>query len=361
MDDLRVLVNVTNIDGAGGELARTSLIDVRSGPMGLPAVASITIDAADLGAMSSATLSATVRHEIGHALGIGTQWGAFGLVGGTLADPRFVGANAVAAYSALTGVAQTGVPIDNRANSSSTHWRESVFGNELMTPLLDIGQPTPTSALTVASLKDLGYVVNPAAADGYALPGAGFVFHPGTFLPADTSDGELVSIAGLSLVDNPLIDQARLLQSTSELMSAVLGTDKWTGLSPTDGNTFMGWVQSVYAGMQKNTDSRLTSTQRTQLLAAPLPSLITLADKQGIVDRLELIATGGLDAAGFAAIGAKAQKMADVGTELKNKGWTDVYDGIKRTLPDLANVTSRDAGPKKPIGNLYYKITNANG
>ena len=46
------------------------------------------------------------------------------------------------------------------------HWRQSVFGDELMTPAFT-GNVHPLSRVTVASLADLGYVVNLAAADAY--------------------------------------------------------------------------------------------------------------------------------------------------------------------------------------------------
>jgi hypothetical protein len=56
--------------------------------------------------------------------------------------------------------------------TSDAHWRESVFGNELMTGYANVGG-MPFSAMTVGSLGDIGYLVNPFAADPYALPGTG--------------------------------------------------------------------------------------------------------------------------------------------------------------------------------------------
>jgi len=46
----------------------------------------------------------------------------------------------------------------------NSHWREAVLRNELMTGYLNSGE-NPLSVLTVASLKDLGYVVDEAKAD----------------------------------------------------------------------------------------------------------------------------------------------------------------------------------------------------
>ena len=48
-------------------------------------------------------------------------------------------------------------------------WRESVFGSELMSTVLD-APDAPLSTVTVASLADLGYEVDYGAAEPYALP-----------------------------------------------------------------------------------------------------------------------------------------------------------------------------------------------
>ncbi len=197
VDDLRIRLNIGNIDGAGGQLATTNILDVRSGPIALPSLASITLDAADLASLSAAQLQAVLLHEIAHAMGFGDLWASLGLVDtSTAANPRFKGANAAAAYAALTGSAQTSVPLDNRAGANATPWREAIFGNELMTPLLDPTGPYPLSALSLAALRDMGYAVNLAAGDPYTLPGPGFVFHPNATAPANTGSGELLDATG---------------------------------------------------------------------------------------------------------------------------------------------------------------------
>jgi hypothetical protein len=48
------------------------------------------------------------------------------------------------------------------------HWRESVFGAELMTGFVDPGN-NPLSKVTLAALADQGYAVNLGAADPYGL------------------------------------------------------------------------------------------------------------------------------------------------------------------------------------------------
>jgi hypothetical protein len=67
-------------------------------------------------------------------------------------------------------VAGLKVPVENTGGSGTVdaHWRESVFGSELMTGFVDAGV-NPLSRVTVASMGDLGYAVNLADADPYTL------------------------------------------------------------------------------------------------------------------------------------------------------------------------------------------------
>jgi hypothetical protein len=62
------------------------------------------------------------------------------------------------------------VPVENTGGpgTANAHWREAVLANELMTGFLDAGN-NPLSELTVRSLADLGYAVNPAAADPFSV------------------------------------------------------------------------------------------------------------------------------------------------------------------------------------------------
>jgi hypothetical protein len=59
--------------------------------------------------------------------------------------------------------------VENKATegSSDSHWRESVLGTELMTPYFNAGVTNPLSAITVASMEDLGYQVDMTRADPF--------------------------------------------------------------------------------------------------------------------------------------------------------------------------------------------------
>jgi hypothetical protein len=173
VDDVLIDASAAAIDGPGGVLGSAGPDTYRSGSL-MPIHGTMQFDTADLAALeASGQLFATILHEMGHVLGIGTLWQARGLVTGVgTADPRFTGAQATAAYDQIFGTTATSVPVENTGGSGTAggHWRESVFGNELMTGYLD-ALPDPLSRVTVGALADFGYQVNFAAADSYAPPG----------------------------------------------------------------------------------------------------------------------------------------------------------------------------------------------
>jgi hypothetical protein len=136
------------------------------------------LDEGDLNDLeASGLLEQVIIHEMGHVLGFGTLWNTSPngfLVGGGTADPYFDGAAAIAAFDAAGGDARTDpkVPVENTGGPGTRdgHWRETVHNSELMTGWIESGGATnPLSAITIASLADMGYAVNMNAADPYVL------------------------------------------------------------------------------------------------------------------------------------------------------------------------------------------------
>jgi len=172
VDDLLIDVSVQPIDGAGGILGQAGPTCLRAGTF-LPVAGQMIFDSADVAnLLPDGTFATVVLHEMGHVLGFGTNWqftnSATGLGG---ADPRYIGGRGVAEWSTMGGSGS--VPLENTgaAGTRDSHWRESVFGAELMTGYLNNGV-NPLSRLSVASFADLGYQVDVAQADGYTPPGA---------------------------------------------------------------------------------------------------------------------------------------------------------------------------------------------
>ena len=186
VDDLRVYARVTEIDGRGGTLAAASVC-YRRDTSTLPVIGNVILDSVDAAAKSASDLESIILHEIGHTLGVGTLWHHHDLLKKPALDPDdqdvepvpdtyFSGPLATAAFDAAGGTnyADNKVPVHNTGGEggADSHWRESVFDNELMSPYLSSGQTEPLSAITVQSLADMGYVVDASQADSFTLPAA---------------------------------------------------------------------------------------------------------------------------------------------------------------------------------------------
>ncbi len=163
------------IDGAG-TIAGHGQPTVFRPQSRIPAKGRLEFDVSDLERLESdGLLVDAVAHEIGHVLGIGTLWTRLNLlVGSDSPNPGFIGIQARREFAALLGQENAPpVPVENSGGlgTMATHWREQVFGNELMTGFMAT-QGNPLSRLTLGCLQDLGYSVNMEAADPYVLPSA---------------------------------------------------------------------------------------------------------------------------------------------------------------------------------------------
>ncbi|WP_419858165.1 Ig-like domain-containing protein [Candidatus Palauibacter irciniicola] len=178
IDDLMIVVAVVEIDGPLGTLGRAGPCWVRAATS-LPLYGRILMDAADLGRLPTRDLEEVILHEMGHVLGIGLLWRRLGLLRNPASetsspDTHFTGPLAIAAFDEAGGASYPGakVPVHNEdgQGSRNSHWRESVLALELMTPFQHLGVADPLSAITLRSLADLGYEVDPTPADPYRLP-----------------------------------------------------------------------------------------------------------------------------------------------------------------------------------------------
>lgn len=181
VDDLLIFVLLEQIDGPGNILGQAGPCLIRS-TNGLPAMGVMRFDVADLQSLENqGLLSSVILHEMGHVLGINVfNWNQARLLvnpsrppGSPGADTHFAGPNAIAAFDQIGGLGYGGgskVPVENTgvAGSADAHWREAVFGRELMTSFVS-PLDNPLSVVTVRSLEDLGYEVNPTRADPFAV------------------------------------------------------------------------------------------------------------------------------------------------------------------------------------------------
>ena len=185
VDDLMIEANIEPIDGSGGILASAGPCLTRIAG-GLPVYGAMRFDSADVAYLEAdGQLETVILHEMGHVLGIGTVWG-LRVSGRGTSDPVFTGLTARGSWDALVGGSGASVPVANTGGpgTADSHWRESVFGNELMTGYLDSGD-NPLSAVTVGSLADIGYGVDLGASDPFGTPALRTRTSQGTQLRTD--------------------------------------------------------------------------------------------------------------------------------------------------------------------------------
>ena len=166
IDDLRIDASVVPIDGRGNILGQAGPTEFRNSA--LPFAGTMQFDEADLSSMAAdGILQEVIEHEMGHVLGLGTLWDFLGLRDGF----RYIGQHGVREYERLAGSAERSVPLerDGGVGTAGSHWSESVFDRELMTGYSEPTAGMPTSRVTIAALRDLGYRVDLSAADPFAL------------------------------------------------------------------------------------------------------------------------------------------------------------------------------------------------
>ncbi|MFQ5530026.1 MAG: pre-peptidase C-terminal domain-containing protein [Gemmatimonadota bacterium] len=216
VDDLYVSVTTSSVDGPSGNLASAGPCFIRASggaeDQRIPVVGTTNIDSDDLPGVlaDTATLGVVVVHELGHAMGIGSLWGAsqFDLINFPGTDSvTYDGTNGMAAYDELSVPVVGEVPVANTggAGTADAHWREVTFDNELMTGFLDSGA-NPLSLLSAQSLADEGYTVDTTAVDAYSLPGPPIVLDGGQANP------------GMQLVDDVILGPIYAIEPNGDVV-----------------------------------------------------------------------------------------------------------------------------------------------
>ena len=192
VDDLRIYVTIDSIDGAGGSDGNAVAVSdwcLVRGYNVTPLIYQemitgyIHLDEHDVDQMEPGVLRSVVMHEMAQVFAFDpVLWNVHGhlqnpsLPRSPDADTHFDGHLSIAAFDAAGGTAYEGakVPVENGGvlGSSDQHWRQSVFGDELMTPLLT-GTSQPLSLITIELLADLGYGVDLSQAESFSLSSAG--------------------------------------------------------------------------------------------------------------------------------------------------------------------------------------------
>ncbi len=184
IDDLLIFAKIAPIDGVGKILAQAGPALIRGTTNDLPIIGCMQFDEADVEALESdGTFNEVILHEMGHVLGFGSLWepsqsNNINLLDescrtNTNATPGFKGAGAVTQFNVLGKTGNPPVENNGGAGTRCSHWDEDFFDNELMTGFLGgatSATVNPFSALTIASMQDMGYDVDFSEAELYSIP-----------------------------------------------------------------------------------------------------------------------------------------------------------------------------------------------
>lgn len=180
IDGLVIYATFDSIDGPGKVLAQSGPCYIRQNGTANDYRTSIGVmkfDTADIPTLAaSGHLQEVITHEMMHVLGFGAFWDSTNanLLINYGPNVSYIGAAGIAGCKSVGGIntCASSVPVEGVQGGPGTinsHWRETTFGNELMTGFINAGK-NPLSIMSIRSLEDLGYKVDITAADPYTPP-----------------------------------------------------------------------------------------------------------------------------------------------------------------------------------------------
>jgi hypothetical protein len=180
VDGIVIYASMDSIDGPSMVLAQSGPCYIRqNGTQNdwRTAIGIMKFDTADLATLAgSGSLQQVITHEMLHVLGFGSFWDttSANLLINYGPNVAYIGQGGIAGCKSIGGLrtCATSVPVEGSQGGDGTinsHWRETTFGNELMTGFINRGN-NPLSKMTIRSLEDLGYTVDTTAADAYTPP-----------------------------------------------------------------------------------------------------------------------------------------------------------------------------------------------
>ncbi len=160
---LNVDISLDSIDGARGTLASARVDPTVSFINGIyyAIMGSIIFDSSDFSMASGERFYGVVVHEVAHTIGYGILWETHGLY--TPGSFQYTGAHALAEYRVeYNAPGATYIPVEDEGGrgTADVHWDHDVFGEEILTGFYSEGGGINLSRTSIASFRDLGYLVD---------------------------------------------------------------------------------------------------------------------------------------------------------------------------------------------------------
>ncbi len=182
-------------------------------------------------------------------------------------------------------------------------------------------------------------------------------------------------------VSNDLQDQ--LLQSSSSLVTSILGDAAWLGVAAADHANTTAFANALVAALAAESDggARLTAAEQNALLALPAPGGLSLEARTALLTRFDRFAQGGITPQEQQTIGQAANALMAHSTQAQELGWETMLDGMMDSWAELVTefsaratsqaesrqartataLASQSPSPRRTIGPahermLYYRV-----
>ncbi len=153
--------------------------------------------------------------------------------------------------------------------------------------------------------------------------------------------------------------QLRLLQELRTLLIANFGDEQWLRAAAADPKNTVAFGNGLIAALQPSSEDgvRVSVGERAGLMALPSPAGLASGVRTALVDRFDRFAAARMTPAEQAAIETSASALTETATELQNRGWKTMADGLSSILSDIARDYDESVrGTPLPAGKLYYRL-----
>jgi len=177
--------------------------------------------------------------------------------------------------------------------------------------------------------------------------------------------------------------QNQLLQSSSSLVTSILGDAAWLGVAAADHANTTAFANALVAGLAPESEggARLTAGEQSALLALPAPGGLSVESRTALLARFDRFAQGGITPQEQQTISQAANALLATSTQAQDLGWETMLDGMMDSWAELVTeftsratsqaesrqartataLAAQNQSPRRTIGPphervLYYRV-----